>query len=58
MDTTLRDGEQMQNVSYTSEEKLTITKLLLTEVNVDRLEITSAKASAPAAAHTQPLAQS
>ena len=45
MDTTLRDGEQMQNVSYTTEEKLTITKILLTEVNVDRLEITSARVS-------------
>jgi len=46
MDTTLRDGEQMQNVSYTSEEKLSITKILLTEVKVNRMEITSAKASA------------
>ncbi|WP_201800091.1 alpha-isopropylmalate synthase regulatory domain-containing protein [Beggiatoa leptomitoformis] len=45
MDTTLRDGEQMQNVSYTPEEKLTISKMLLTEVKVDRLEIASAKAS-------------
>ncbi len=46
MDTTLRDGEQMQNVSYTADEKLTISKILLTEVNVDRLELTSARASA------------
>ncbi|WP_353572069.1 alpha-isopropylmalate synthase regulatory domain-containing protein [Candidatus Albibeggiatoa sp. nov. BB20] len=45
MDTTLRDGEQMQNVSYTTEEKLTLSKILLTEVKVDRLEITSARVS-------------
>jgi D-citramalate synthase len=46
MDTTLRDGEQMQTVSYTPEEKLTISKILLTEVKVDRLEVTSARVSA------------
>ena len=46
MDTTLRDGEQMQTVSYTAEEKLTISKILLTEVKVDRLEVTSARVSA------------
>ncbi len=45
MDTTLRDGEQMQNVSYTSEEKLTLSKMLLTELKVDRLEVTSARVS-------------
>jgi len=46
MDTTLRDGEQMQNVSYPAEEKLTISKILLTEVKIDRLEVTSARVSA------------
>lgn len=45
MDTTLRDGEQMQNVSYPAEEKLTISKILLTEVKVDRLEVASARVS-------------
>lgn len=45
MDTTLRDGEQMQNVSYTAEEKLTLSKILLTEVKIDRLEVTSAGVS-------------
>jgi D-citramalate synthase len=45
MDTTLRDGEQMQNVSYTSDEKLTLSKMLLTELKVDRLEVTSARVS-------------
>jgi D-citramalate synthase len=45
MDTTLRDGEQMPMVSYTTEEKLTISKILLTEVKVDRLEVASARVS-------------
>jgi len=45
MDTTLRDGEQMQSVSFTADEKLTISKILLKEVGVDRLEVTSARAS-------------
>lgn len=45
MDTTLRDGEQMQNVSYTPDEKLAISKILLTEVQVDRLEMASARVS-------------
>lgn len=45
MDTTLRDGEQMNSVSYTSEEKLTLTRMLLEEVGVDRVEIASARVS-------------
>jgi D-citramalate synthase len=46
MDTTLRDGEQTQGVSYTPQEKLHISKLLLNEVKVDRVEISSARVSA------------
>ena len=46
MDTTLRDGEQMQDGSYTPEEKLTLAQLLLDEVRVDRIEIASARVSA------------
>ncbi len=45
MDTTLRDGEQMQNISYTPSEKLTITQILLSELNVNRVEIASARVS-------------
>jgi D-citramalate synthase len=45
MDTTLRDGEQMQDGSYTPEEKLTLAQVLLEEVRVDRIEIASARVS-------------
>ena len=45
MDTTLRDGEQTSGVSYSPNEKLTIAKLLLEELNVDRIEVASARVS-------------
>lgn len=45
MDTTLRDGEQTNGVSFSASEKLTLAKLLLEELNVDRIEIASTRVS-------------
>ena len=45
MDTTLRDGEQTSGVSFTASEKLNIAKLLLEDLNVDRIEVASARVS-------------
>jgi D-citramalate synthase len=45
MDTTLRDGEQTPDVSYTPPEKLHLARLLLSEVEVDRIEIASTRVS-------------
>ena len=45
MDTTLRDGEQTSGMSFSVAEKLTLSKLLLEELKVDRIEIASARVS-------------
>ena len=45
LDTTLRDGEQMQGVAFSADEKLSLAKLLLEDLKVDRLEVASARVS-------------
>lgn len=45
MDTTLRDGEQTSGVSFMPHEKLLIARLLLQDLNVDRIEVASARVS-------------
>ncbi|MCL1822167.1 MAG: 2-isopropylmalate synthase, partial [Prolixibacteraceae bacterium] len=45
MDTTLRDGEQTNGVSFTMHEKRSIAVLLVKELNVNRIEIASARVS-------------
>lgn len=45
MDTTLRDGEQTSGVSFLPHEKLMIARMLLDELNVDRMEVGSARVS-------------
>ncbi len=45
LDTTLRDGEQTSGVAFASQEKLSVVRLLLEELHVDRVEIASARVS-------------
>ncbi|MDE5789789.1 MAG: 2-isopropylmalate synthase [Muribaculaceae bacterium] len=45
MDTTLRDGEQTSGVSFLPQEKLVIARALLQDLNIDRIEVASARVS-------------
>lgn len=45
MDTTLRDGEQTTGVSFNEMEKLSMAKVLLSDLKVDRIEVASARVS-------------
>ena len=45
MDTTLRDGEQTQGVSFSPDEKVQIVQALIGALRVDRVEVASARVS-------------
>lgn len=57
MDTTLRDGEQTSGVSFVPEEKISIVRLLIEELGVDRVEIASARVSEGEYVAVQKIAQ-
>lgn len=57
MDTTLRDGEQTQGVSYFPQEKVSIGKALLQSLRVDRIEVASARVSEGEKAAVQQLTE-
>ena len=45
MDSTLRDGEQTNGVSFLPHEKVVMARKLLYDLNVDRIEVASARVS-------------
>ena len=45
MDSTLRDGEQTNGVSFLPHEKQVMARKLLQNLNVDRIEVASARVS-------------
>jgi len=45
MDSTLRDGEQTNGVSFLPHEKLVMARKLLLDLNIDRIEVASARVS-------------
>ena len=45
LDSTLRDGEQTSGVSFLPHEKMMIARMLLQDLNVDRIEVGSARVS-------------
>lgn len=57
MDTTLRDGEQTSGVAFVTEEKVSIVRLLIEELKVDRVEIASARVSEGEFKSVQKIAQ-
>ena len=57
MDSTLRDGEQTNGVSFLPHEKLVVARKLLSGVNVDRIEVASGR-RAGGCFHDLPLCQS
>ena len=53
MDTTLRDGEQTNGVSFVPHEKLMIARTLLLDLNVDRIEVVGEAANGKEAVELQ-----